>query len=170
MIPYFRLAKPQTELDALKEVYASGHWANGSAITETEENIKTIFNKPYVVLTSNGYSSLFIAIKSLNIKNERIIVPAIGTCFAISNAIISTGNTPVFCDVNLQDGNCSIESVKHLVETQSIKYIITPNYAGNLSGVSYFKETLNLIVIEDACQSFFSSMQHQKSLADVQVF
>ncbi len=170
MIPYFRLAKPQTELDALKEVYSSGQWANGNAITDVQEKLKVLFNKPYVVLTSNGYSALFLAIKSLGIKNEKIILPAIGTCFAISNAIIATGNTPIFCDVNVEDGNCSKENVKHLVETQSIKHIITPNYAGNLSSVKYFKDVLKMIVIEDACQSFFSSAFAKNSIADVQVF
>lgn len=169
MIPYFRLAKPKSELEALTEVYTSGEWVNGRAIFEVQEKLQSVFNKPYVVFTSNGYSALFLSIKSLGIQKQKIILPAIGTCFAISNAITATGNTPIFCDVNLTDGNCCIESVSMLVKKHDIKHIITPNYAGNISNVNYFKNELNLCVIEDACQSFFSSSQII-SEADIQVF
>jgi perosamine synthetase len=170
MIPYFRLYKSPEELNAVKRISENGTWANGSDIEMANKTISTLLNKEYVVLTSNGYSALFIAIKSLGIVKKKIILPAIGTCFAISNAIIATGNIPVFCDVNLEDGNCSEESVKHLVETEMIQYIISPNYAGNLSSIAYFKDTLKMTVIEDACQSFFSSMLTPNSIADIQVF
>jgi perosamine synthetase len=170
VIPYFRLAKPLTEQEAVLRICSSGAWAVGEDIELARQELMRIFKKPYVVLTANGYSALFISIKSLGIFNQAIILPAIGTCFAISNAIIASGNIPVFCDVNLEDGNCDKESVKRLVETQSIQYIISPNYAGNLSDTSYFKDDLNLTVIEDACQSFFSSIYGSSNQADVQVF
>jgi perosamine synthetase len=170
VIPYFRLAKSASEQEAVQNVSSLGAWAVGEDIELAEKELIRIFKKPYVILTSNGYSALFVSIKSLGIFNKEIILPAIGTCFAISNAIIASGNIPVFCDVNLEDGNCSRESVKQLVEAQSIQYIISPNYAGNLSDVTYFKESLNLNVIEDACQSFFSSAASADSKADVQVF
>jgi perosamine synthetase len=170
MIPYFRLVKPIEEQEAVMRISSTGAWATGEDIELAGQALVGLFKKPFVVLTSNGYSALFISIKSLGIYNQEIILPAIGTCFAISNAIIASGNIPVFCDVNLEDGNCDRGSVKHLVETQSIQYIISPNYAGNLSDVAYFKDNLHLTVIEDACQSFFSSIYAPHSKADVQVF
>jgi perosamine synthetase len=170
VIPYFRIAKPLSEQEAVQRISSSGAWAVGEEITLAEKELVRLFKKPYVILTSNGYSALFIAIKSLGIYNQQIILPAIGTCFAISNAIIASGNIPVFCDVNLEDGNCDRESVKLLVEAQSIQYIVSPNYAGNLSDITYFKDSLNLTVIEDACQSFFSSTYAPSSKADVQIF
>jgi dTDP-4-amino-4,6-dideoxygalactose transaminase len=99
---------------------------------------------------------------------QQIIVPAISTCFAISNAVIATGNIPLFCDVNLSDGNCDLKSVTELYRSKNAKHIITPNHAGNLSDVKKLKE-FGLTVIEDACQSFFSSLD-KKSEADVQIF
>jgi perosamine synthetase len=170
MIPYFRLVKPIEEQEAVMRISSTGAWATGEDIELAGQALVGLFKKPFVVLTSNGYSALFISIKSLGVYNQEIILPAIGTCFAISNAIIASGNIPVFCDVNLEDGNCDRDSVKHLVETKSIQYIVSPNYAGNLSDVTYFKDNLNLTVIEDACQSFFSSVDSPNSKADVQVF
>jgi perosamine synthetase len=168
MIPYYRLSKNENELEALKAIHMNGNWATGNAISDLEIELKALFNKKHIVLTSNGYSALFIAIRSLGLKGQQIILPAVSTCFAISNAVIATGNTPLFCDVNLSDGNCNLESVTELCSSKNVKHIIAPNHAGNLSGVKKLKE-LGITVIEDACQSFFSSM-HQKSDADMQIF
>lgn len=168
MIPYYRLSKNENELEALKAIQNNGNWVIGNAMSELEKELKLLFRKKHVVLTSNGYSALFVAIRSLGLKGQQIIVPAVSTCFAISNAVIATGNIPLFCDVNLSDGNCNIESITELCRSKSVKYIIAPNHAGNLSDVKKLKK-LGITVIEDACQSFFSSM-HQKSDADMQIF
>jgi perosamine synthetase len=169
MIPYFRLKSNKEELVALESVHRSGAWATGSAIESVRQSLAELFKQQQVVLCSSGFSALFISIKALGIKDQKIITPCISTCFAISDAIVASGNTPVFCDVNLEDGNCDIEHVRSLVNDQKINYIISPNYAGNLSAVTFFKNELNLTVIEDACQSFFSSRQ-APSAADVRVF
>jgi dTDP-4-amino-4,6-dideoxygalactose transaminase len=168
MIPYYRLKKNKGNLKVLEKIYSNGNWVVGDEISELENKLKQLFNKKHIVLTSNGYSALFVSIKSLGLKNEKIIIPSISTCFAITNAVVTSGNIPVFCDVNLEDGNCSISSVMGLVENDGVKYIISPNHAGNISDVSTFKK-LGLTVIEDACQSFFSSI-NAFSKADIQVF
>lgn len=168
MIPYFRLRSNEKELEELTKIHQSASWANGEHIKKVEEELKTLFKRQHVVLTSNGNSALFIALRSLGIKGKEVIVPSISTCFAITNAVVTTGNTPVFCDVNETDGNCSLDDVTKLVKQRGIKYIISANFAGNLSAVSEFKK-LGLTVIEDACQSFFSNMG-SISEADVQVF
>lgn len=168
MIPYFRLSKNKNNFDALEKVYNNNNWVVGDETDELEELLKRFFNRKHVVFTSNGYSALFLSIKCIGIKSERIILPAVSTCFAISNAIISTGNIPVFCDVNLKDGNCDKDSVQKIVNDQNVKYIISPNHAGNVSAISAFKQ-MGLTVIEDACQSFLSSCEIESN-ADIQVF
>ncbi|PBQ31532.1 hypothetical protein CNR22_07050 [Sphingobacteriaceae bacterium] len=168
MIPYFRLHAHAGELEAISAVQQKGHWAVGEYISEAEKELRKLFHNKEVVLSSNGYSALFIAIKALGIKGQKIITPCLSTCFAIGNAIVASGNTAVFCDVNLQDGNCDLEHVSALVKEQHIKYIISPNYAGNISDTRYLKKELGLVVIEDACQSFFSSLNYS-SEADIQV-
>jgi dTDP-4-amino-4,6-dideoxygalactose transaminase len=168
MIPYYRIQQNKNELNALEEVYSNGNWVVGNATAELENKLKQLFNIKHIVLTSNGYSALFISIKSLGLKNEKIIIPSVSTCFAITNAVITSGNIPIFCDVNLEDGNCDINSVEKIIQLQDTKYIISPNHAGNISYVSSFKK-LGLTVIEDACQSFFSSV-NISSEADIQVF
>lgn len=168
MIPYYRLQHNKSNLKVLEEINTNGNWVVGNASTELEKQLKHLFKKKHIVLTSNGYSALFVSIKSLGLKNEKIIIPCISTCFAITNSVITSGNIPIFCDVNIEDGNCCLTSVKEIIQNKNIKYIISPNHAGNISDVSSFKK-LGLTVIEDACQSFFSSID-VSSEADIQVF
>jgi dTDP-4-amino-4,6-dideoxygalactose transaminase len=168
MIPYFRLRSNEDELGELMNVHKNASWAVGEQIKEVETQLVKLFNKKHVVLTSNGNSALFVAIKALGISKKEIIVPCISTCFAITNAVVTSGNSPVFCDVNESDGNCSLEHVTQLAKEKNIKYIISPNFAGSLSAISEFKK-LGLIVIEDSCQSFHSSIDHV-SEADMQIF
>jgi len=168
VIPYYRLSRYSSELKALESIFEQGNWTVGDSSLKLEQELKVLFKKKRIVLTSNGYSALFLSVKALGLKNQKIIVPAISTCFAITNAVIASGNEPVFCDVNLSDGNCSVESVKELIIRTGAKTIISPNHAGNISEVNEFK-FLGLTVIEDACQSFFSSLNFQSS-SEVQVF
>ncbi len=168
MIPYFRLSSNKKELEELTKVHQNSSWANGEYIKKVEEQLKILFKKQHVVLTSNGNSALFVALKALGIKGQEVIVPCASTCFAITNAVITSGNKPIFCDVNESDGNCNVEHVTRLVKQHNINYIISANFAGNLSATSEFKK-LGLTVIEDACQSFHSSL-FSSSEADVQVF
>lgn len=167
MIPYFRLRSNPKELEELTNVHQNSCWVNGDYTSKVDEQLKALFKKKHVVLTSNGSSALFLALKVLGVEGKEVIVPCVSTCFAITNAVISSGNTPVFCDINKSDGNCDIEHVTQLVKQRGIKNVISANFAGNISAVNEFKK-LGLTVIEDACQSFHSSL-HFASEADIQV-
>ena len=169
MIARYKISKYEDEKKALLNVFESGAWVNGSELDEASIQLKKIFNKKYCTLTSNGYSALFLAIKSLRIKNEKIIVPAASTCFAIVNAVIASGNQPVFADMNLSDATINFESAKRLQKQHRVKCIIVANLFGNLTNCSELKKELGITVIEDCAQSFLSNINHA-SEADMQVF
>jgi perosamine synthetase len=169
-IPYFRLNNTAAEKQAVLRIAESGQWAIGKEIYQAYQTLQNLFKSDKVVLCANGYSALYIAIRCLGIEKQKIIVPCISTCFAMTNAVLATGNIPVFCDMDLNTGNCSKASVEQLVSSQKIQYIISPNHAGILSDTKYFKNELKLTVIEDACQSFLSSIYFNHTTADVTVF
>lgn len=169
MISRYKITKHDDERNALLSVFESGAWVNGSHINEVSGQLKKIFSKQYCTLTGNGYSALFLALKSLDLKNEKIIVPAASTCFAIVNAVLASGNQPVFADLNLTDATINLNSAKKLQQQHNAKCIITVNLFGNLSNCAELKKELNITVIEDCAQSFISNTQFV-SEADIQVF
>lgn len=169
MIARYKISKHEDEKMALLKVFESGAWVNGIELDEASIQLKKIFNKKYCSLTSNGYSALFLAIKSLGIKNEKIIVPAASTCFAIVNAVIASGNQPVFAEMNQSDATIDLESAKKLNDMHNAKCIIVANLFGNLTNCLELKKELGITIIEDCAQSFLSN-SNKISVADIQVF
>jgi dTDP-4-amino-4,6-dideoxygalactose transaminase len=166
VIHRIRLHKTNFEKKALLSVYNNQQWVVGNDTKKMEQTLCKLFQKKYCVLTSNGFASLFISIKSLNLKNEYIYLPETSSCFAMVNAIISSGNIPVFLKTSPNTGNICFEKIK-ISELKS-KYIIYPNHAGITFDLGFFKKH-NYIIIEDCAQSFISSSQ-KKSDATIQTF
>jgi len=140
----------------------------GKSIEKFEERIRVLLRKKYCVSTVNGFSALFLAIKTLDLFSSKIVLPAISTCFAIPNAILATNNIPVYCDVDLNTGNLDLKSLKETLKTEKVDAIISPNHFGILSDIENIKK-FSIPVIEDCAQSFLSSAQID-SKADIQIF
>ena len=63
-------------------------------------------------------------------KNDEVIVPNI-TFLATANSILMTGATPVLVDVNLDDLNININSIKNLFRLKQSKNIYLDNNSSN---------------------------------------
>ena len=61
--------------------------------------IKNLTKKKYVLFTSNCSTSIYLLLKSLNLKNKKIIVP-VNLCYDVILSIISSGNIPIIIDTN----------------------------------------------------------------------
>ena len=166
MINRIRLHNSVSEKKALLSVYENKQWVVGSDLHKMESTLCNLFQKKYCVLTSNGFASLFISIKSLGLKNEYIHLPETSTCFAMVNAIISSGNIPVFLKSNPFTGNIYFEKTR-LNELKS-KYIVFPNHSGITFDFAPLKKQ-GFTIIEDCAQSFISSSQ-KKSKSLIQTF
>lgn len=160
-----RIHKNSREQKALLNAFNCGAWVVGKELAAMETNLKTCFNKKYALLTSSGFASLFLSLKSLNIKNQPVYLPEISTCFAMVNAVIASGNIPKFISMDALTGNININEIK---DSKSIKYLVAPNHNGVLTNIEKIKKN-NIVVIEDCAQSFLSSTK-KKSSADFQVF
>lgn len=166
MIDRIRLHSPISEKKALLSVYDNKQWVVGADLQKMESTLCHLFQKKYCVLTSNGFASLFISIKSLGLKNEYIHLPETSSCFAMVNAIISSGNIPVFLKSNPDTGNMYFD--KASMGKLKSKYIIYPNHSGVTVDLLPLKKQ-GFTIIEDCAQSFISSSQ-KKSAAIVQTF
>ena len=118
--------------------------------------IKNLTKKKYVLFTSNCSTSIYLLLKSLNLKNKKIIVP-VNLCYDVILSIISSGNIPIIIDTNDNLG-FSLKDLKNKLEyEENIKVIIFPYLYGNSDN---FKSVLNLVKknkiihIEDIAGSF----------------
>ena len=132
----------ESKQNVLKAIDA-GELAYGKSLNELEKNLKHLFNKKFCVLTSNGFSSIFLSIKALKLKNQNILIPAISSCFCFVHAIKASGNIPIFCDVDEQSGNIDYNSAVKIYNKVGYKAIVYPNHNGVICNVKKFEQLSN---------------------------
>lgn len=136
----------------------NGELAYGDSLNKLEKKLKSIFKKKYCILTSNGFSSIFLSIKALGLENKNILVPAISSCFSFVNAIKASGNIPIFCDVEESSGNICISSAKSIFHKKGFDGIVSPNHIGVISCIDELSQFC-VPIIEDCAQSFLSNSE-----------
>lgn len=156
------------EHSLVKDAVENNHLATGPHIEVFEKRLSETFGFDHCVTLANGYSALFVALKSLSIQDQQVIVPAASTCLAMTNAVLATGNTPVFCPLNPVTFSLDLDELKELLKKNSVAAIIVPSHFGVCAPIDEIKSFTKIPVIEDACQAFLSRTL-QKSNSDVVV-
>ena len=133
-------------------------------------------DKKYSFITGNGTSAIYLALKASGIpKGSKVAVPNI-SCPDPVYALIWAGYKPIFIDVNIEDYNMSVDSLKEALERDSdIRAIIAIHLFGNacdiVSIVNLAKEH-NCFLLEDCAQAFGNKIDEGRlgSFGDVSVF
>jgi dTDP-4-amino-4,6-dideoxygalactose transaminase len=141
--------------DAIKRVISSGRYILGSEVSVFEKAFAQMCSCKYAVGVASGTDALFLALKALDVGPGDEVITVANTFAATALAIIYTGATPVFVD---------IEPHSYLINTFLIKEAITPKTKAiipvHLYGACADMDKLmeiatghNLYVLEDACQA-----------------
>ena len=121
-----------------------------------EKSIKEITGRKYAIACSNGTDALHFALISLNLKPDDEVLTTNFSWISTASCISMVGATPVFCDIDPDTYHLSIESVRRMYQPE-VKAIVYPHLFGNISDmteIQNFCEEKNIILVEDACQSF----------------
>ena len=87
-------------IDYVISAMENGFYARGPHLKKLQNVLKNKFDKKYAILTTNGFSSLFLTLKALNLpKKNQVTTASAGTCFAMVNAIKAAGLKPKFVDL-----------------------------------------------------------------------
>ena len=116
--------------------------------------------KGTAMLCKNGRSALCLALKSYFDFGDKILVNGF-TCYAVYQAVIEAGMTPVFVDINARDLNFDEKTLEApwkgaAVHANRIKGIIVQNSLGNpvdIEMVEKFAKKHGLLIIEDLAHS-----------------
>ncbi len=157
-------------LSRLESVLTSRRWAISgqwkgqlSKCEEFERKFAEFNHVPYCVTTTNGSSSLLIALESLGIgPGDEVIVPAL-TWVATAISVCDVNAVPVIVDIDPDTYCLSIEEVKKAI-TPKTKAIIPVHLYGCMVNMDELMEVArnnNLWVIEDASHSHGSVWRDQ---------
>jgi len=140
---------------AVKNILARGDFILGKEMKLFENEFAKYCGTKYCVGVSSGTAALFLALKSLDIKEgDEVIVPAF-TFIATAFAVTYTGATPVFVDID-QDSYCMDYRKLEKAITKRTKAIIPVHLFGHpaeMQQIIKIAKKYNLKVIEDAAQA-----------------
>ena len=136
---------------------------NGSNTKKFENQFAKYTNSKYATAVSNATAALHLSLNALGIgKNDEVIVPNI-TFLATANSILMTGATPVLVDVNLDDLNININSIKNNL-TKKTKAILPVHLAGKsckMDDIMKIAKKNNLYIIEDCAHAIGTKFKKQ---------
>ena len=156
-VPLFDTSTPLEPLrreliERLTAVVNDGRYILGPEVQAFEREFAEYLGVRHVVGVANGTDALTIALRAAGVgPGDEVIVPSF-TFYASAEAIPPTGATPVFCDVEEDTGNLSLETVQAVL-TPRTKAVIAVDLFGNPAPVEEIAEQTGLAVVEDAAQA-----------------
>lgn len=150
-------AYSEEEIDAVAAVLASNrvnYWTGDEART-FEREFAAWAGSPHAIALTNGTVALDLALNALGIGpgDEVIVTPR--TFIASVSAVVNSGATPVFADVERESGNISARTIEPMI-TSRTRAIIPVHLAGwpcDMPAIMSLAADRVIKVIEDCAQA-----------------
>lgn len=152
MIPVMKPWLGDDEAEAAAEAVRSGWIAQGPRVTEFEARFAGLVDAPHGVAMSSCTTALHLSLHLLGIgPRDEVVVPSF-SFVATSNCAIYVGATPVFADVEPEDGNISVRTVEPLL-TERTRAVIVVDQGGMPADVKPLRQLCDsrgIALLEDA--------------------
>ena len=154
------------EIDtAIHGVLDTSPYIMGPAVAEFEENLSKYTGAKHSIGCASGTDALLIALMAIGIKPGDEIITSPFTFIASSEVISLMGAIPVFVDIEADTYNIDATQIESKI-TDKTKAIMPVSLYGQIADMDIINEIAernNLIVIEDAAQSFGAEYKGKKS-------
>ena len=161
--------------DILRQVVEKDQWGiRSDTIRHFEEAFAEYHDARHALAMANGTLALVAALKVMGIgPGKEVIIPAY-TFMATAAAILFTGASPVFADIDAQTFNLDPSEAVHRISPRT-RAIIPVHLGGNpadMDAINGLARKHNLAVIEDAAQAHAAVYNGSKvgALGDVGCF
>ncbi len=140
----------------------------GRFCDEFEKKIRIYLESKFVLCVNSGTSGLYLAIKSLKLKkNGIVIMPAINF-IASYNSVIANGLRIFLADVDPFTGQIRAEDIINVIKKYKLKKVdlVINMYLGgqacNVEKIYKLKKKYNFYLIEDACHALGAHYKFKK--------
>ena len=162
-VPFFIPDISKSDKLAVMNALNSHMLTDGPQLRKFEREFAKYTGSKYAVGVSNGTASLHLALKALGLKKgDEVIIPDI-TFVATANSVLLAGATPVLVDVNYDDMNISLDSIKQNI-TSKTKAILPVHLAGKICKMTQIKKIAkknNLLLIEDCAHAIGTKLNNK---------
>jgi perosamine synthetase len=174
MLPYGRQWIGEEEIRSASETLASERLTQGPRVTQFENAFARRVGSRFAVAFANGTLALAGACQAAGLGlGDEVLLPPL-TFVATASAVLYTGATPVFVDIDPRTGNLDPDLVSEKV-TSRTRAILAVDYAGHPCEYSALRELSQkhgLVLIADAAHALGASYRGQPvgALADLTSF
>jgi dTDP-3-amino-3,4,6-trideoxy-alpha-D-glucose transaminase len=158
-VPLFDAATPRAPLRqelraAIDGVLDSERFVLGPEVAAFEQELAAYCGATHAVGVANGTDAITITLRAMGVgPDDEVIVPSF-TFYASVEAIVHTGATPVFCDIDPETYCITPDTVRAAL-TPRTKAVVAVHLFGNVVPVAEI-EALGVPVLEDAAQAMGS--------------
>ncbi len=159
---------------AIKQVLDSGTLILGKNVSKFEKEFSSYCNVQFGIGVGNGTDALFLSLKALNIGPGDEVITVPNTAVPTVSAIVSTGATVKFVDVEPKTYLMDTAKIKEAI-TDKTKCIVPVHLFGQCVDMDKISETANkhgLYIVEDCAQSHGAKFRSKKagSMSDMAAF
>jgi dTDP-4-amino-4,6-dideoxygalactose transaminase len=170
MIPMVDLKRQFSDIKeelfaALTEVLESSQYILGPRVHELEKMIAGYHGVSEAIGVASGTDALHLALDAIGIGEGDEVITTPFTFFATAEAIMYTGATPVFVDIEQDTMNIDPEKIEEKI-TERTKAIIPVHIFGHpadMKRIMPIAARYNLSVVEDCAQSFGAEIEGKKT-------
>jgi len=158
MIPIFNNTLGYEEVIAVERVFASRWLGRGNECAAFEMEFARHIKQDRVLLFNSCTSATFAMLEALGISpGDEVIVPTV-QFVGVANAILSTGATPVFADVDRHTLNLLPSEVARLYSPRTAAVFLL-HYGGHPAPFSEIEDAggVSLPILEDAANAVSST-------------
>ena len=142
-------------LAAVDKVFGSGQLILGDQVEAFEREFSEFCGVTHGIGVANGTDAIFLALKALDVGPGDEVITVANTAIPTVSAIVSTGATPVFVDIDLNDYLIDVDRVEAALSSNT-RCIVPVHLYGQCAAMDQIQsisEQHGIHVIEDCAQA-----------------
>ncbi len=149
----------------IQTVLDHGQYIMGPEVKELEERLSAYTGAKYCITVASGTEALLISLMAIGIKPGDEVITTPFSFIATAEVIVLLGAKPVFVDIEPDTCNINAAFIEAKI-TDKTKAIIPVSLYGqpaDMDEINAIAKKYDLVVIEDAAQSFGATYKDKKS-------
>jgi dTDP-4-amino-4,6-dideoxygalactose transaminase len=165
-IPLFeteRTLAPLREViqERVRAVIEGGRFVLGPEVAAFESELAAYLGVRHVIGVGNGTDAITIGLRALGVQpGDEVVVPSF-TFYATAEAVVTSGATPVFCEVDRDTRNVTSETVRRVL-TPRTRAVVAVDLFGCPAPIPELQD-LGVPVLEDAAQALGATLDGRKA-------
>jgi len=160
--------------EAMRNVIEDSAFVGGKYVRSFEKNFKDYLGVNHCIGVGNGTDALYIALKSLGIKEGDEVITAANSFIATSEAISNTGAKVVFVDCKEDSYNIDPGKIEGVISEKTRALVPVHLYGQpvEIEPILDIAQKYNLYTIEDAAQAHGAKYRDKKvgNFGDLAIF